>query len=77
MIKTQKVIKYVFRYEIGFSLKNSDFSYFFGSISYEKKSLFFPDGNVLILASPFSGCSDLWASLLGGSELWVYGILAG
>ena len=29
-----------------------------------------------ILASPFSGCSDLWASLLGGSELWVYGILA-
>ena len=21
-------------------------------------------------------CSDLWASLLGGSELWVYGILA-
>jgi hypothetical protein len=34
-------------------------------------------GNVFILASPFSGCSDLWASLLGGSELWVYGILAG
>ncbi len=33
-------------------------------------------GNVFILASPFSGCSDLWASLLGGSELWVYGILA-
>jgi len=31
---------------------------------------------VFILASPFSGCSDLWASLLGGSELWVYGILA-
>ena len=27
------------------------------------------------LVSPFSGCSDLWASLLGGSELWVYGIL--
>jgi hypothetical protein len=29
-----------------------------------------------ILASPLSGYSDLWASLLGGSELWVYGILA-
>ena len=28
------------------------------------------------LVSPFSGCSDLWASLLGGSELLVYGILA-
>jgi len=28
------------------------------------------------LASPFSGCSDLWASLLGGSEFWVDGILA-
>ena len=28
-----------------------------------------------ILASPLSGYSDLWASLLGGSELWVYGIL--
>ena len=26
--------------------------------------------------SLFSGCSDLWASLLGGSEFWVYGILA-
>jgi hypothetical protein len=26
--------------------------------------------------SPFSGCSDLWASLLGGSEFWVYCILA-
>ena len=24
----------------------------------------------------WSGCSDLWASLLGGSEFWVYGILA-
>jgi hypothetical protein len=31
---------------------------------------------VFTLVSPFSGCSDLWASLLGGSELWVYGILA-
>ena len=29
-----------------------------------------------ILASPFSGSSDLWAWLLGGCELWVYGILA-
>ena len=29
-----------------------------------------------ILASPFSGCSDLWASLIGVSELWVYSILA-
>ena len=28
------------------------------------------------MASPFSGCSDLWASLLGGSEFWVDGILA-
>ncbi len=28
------------------------------------------------MASPFSGFSDLWASLLGGSEFWVYGILA-
>ena len=26
--------------------------------------------------SPFSGCLDPWASLLGGSEFWVYGILA-
>ncbi len=26
--------------------------------------------------SPFSGCSDLWSLLLGGSEFWVYGILA-
>jgi hypothetical protein len=26
--------------------------------------------------SLFSGCSDLWASLLGGSEFWVYCILA-
>jgi hypothetical protein len=33
------------------------------------------EGNVITLVSPFSGCSDLWASLLGGSELWVYGIL--
>jgi hypothetical protein len=33
-------------------------------------------GNVFILASPFSGCLDLWASLLGGSELWVYCFLA-
>ena len=29
-----------------------------------------------ILASPLSGCSDLWALLLGCSEFWVYGILA-
>jgi len=28
-----------------------------------------------ILASPLSGCSDLWALLLGCLELWVYGIL--
>ena len=28
------------------------------------------------MASPFSGCSDLWASLIGVSELWVYSILA-
>ena len=28
------------------------------------------------MASPFSGCLDLWSSLLGGSEFWVYGILA-
>ena len=26
--------------------------------------------------SPFSGCSDLWALLLGGSEIWVSCILA-
>ncbi len=26
--------------------------------------------------SQFSGCSDPWTSLLGGSEFWVYGILA-
>ncbi len=26
--------------------------------------------------SPFSGCLDPWASLHGGSEFWVYGILA-
>jgi len=26
--------------------------------------------------SPFSGCLDPWSSLLGGSEFWVYGILA-
>ncbi len=29
-----------------------------------------------ILASPLSGCSDLWALLLGCSEFRVYGILA-
>jgi hypothetical protein len=33
------------------------------------------EGNVFTLVSPFSGCSDLWSSLLGGSKLWVYGIL--
>ena len=26
--------------------------------------------------SPISGCSDLWSSLLGGSEFWIYCILA-
>ena len=29
-----------------------------------------------ILVGPFSGCSDLWASLLGDSEFWICGILA-
>jgi hypothetical protein len=34
MKKVQKVIKCIFRYEMGFSLKNSGFSYLYGSISY-------------------------------------------
>jgi hypothetical protein len=34
MKKVQKVINYIFRYEMGFSLKNSGFSYLYGSISY-------------------------------------------
>ena len=31
---------------------------------------------LVFLASPLSGCSELWASLLGCLELWVYCILA-
>jgi hypothetical protein len=34
MKKVQKVINCIFRYEMGFSLKNSGFSYLYGSISY-------------------------------------------
>ena len=45
MKQTQKVIKCVLRYEIGVFLKNSDFAYLYGSISYlfgyEKNRCFF------------------------------------
>jgi hypothetical protein len=34
MKKVQKVINCIFRYEMGSSLKNSGFSYLYGSISY-------------------------------------------
>jgi hypothetical protein len=34
MKKVQKVINWIFRYEMGVSLKNSGFSYLYGSISY-------------------------------------------
>jgi hypothetical protein len=34
MKKVQKVMNCIFRYEMGFSLKNSGFSYLYGSISY-------------------------------------------
>jgi hypothetical protein len=54
MKKVQKVIKCIFRYEMGFSLKNSGFSYLYGSISY----LFgYENFGCFFLMAPALGCS--------------------
>ena len=59
MIKPQKVIKCVFRYEIEFSLKNSGFSYLYGSISYffgyEKNRCFLASDS---LAPQLANCKE-------------------
>jgi hypothetical protein len=62
MKRTQQVITYVFRYEIGFSLKNSGFSYLYGSISYlfgyEKNRCFF----LMLSAEELHALSRMWES---------------
>ena len=73
MNKIHKVIKRVLRYEIGVFLKNSDFSYLYGSISYlfgyEKNRCFFlmdPGG----CADTLVGRADPRASAVAVSPMW-------
>jgi hypothetical protein len=65
MKKVQKVINCIFRYEMGFSLENSGFSYLYGSISYlfgyENFGCFF-----LMDRGPRAKRSDVW----GGKEIF-------